>query len=479
MKKIILTTLCLVVFTMLYAQPSATPAAGFYWVKTGTGSYTTGAISTTPGIPDDTSFGINGAPPDSGSPYVQQQIFGNLGDARNTGFEGTGAGTNFPNSSDEVRTVTLTDWLNANPDAAVSNGATSGTVHLQTSATLKILASATPGATGTGAGLDEFRLEVIGGVGGDQSNFFLSAEYALDWSDTRFATSGGSGTQSFNQAELIVPDAGSGSNYEWTTTNCGGCNTWLFTPSTATAVGDSYGEDFNVTSLEDGGMFDVNFTGTASVSIQRIWGNADARVQVGPGMQGYTELMVEYDIWELEAILPVELMSFTATTNKDEVILKWTTASETNNSHFEIERSTDSRNWTKLAKITGAGTTTDLNAYSYIDIEAMKGVYYYRLKQVDFDGNHQYSNMISVDRAAIKQVSVFPNPVKKQLFVRLNQSMDSTISYQIYNANGQVVMSNNLNNERLDVSHLSKGFYLINVIDQTGTMIFNDKFVKQ
>ncbi|HEY1038492.1 MAG TPA: hypothetical protein VGF30_03760, partial [Bacteroidia bacterium] len=90
--------------------------------------------------------------------------------------------------------------------------------------------------------------------------------------------------------------------------------------------------------------------------------------------------------------LPIQLVYFTAEGLKNHTVqLKWQTASETNNNYFELQRSTDDLNFTDIARIDGAGNSNTLINYKYIDENPIQGNNYYRLKQVDFDGNFHYS----------------------------------------------------------------------------------------
>lgn len=95
--------------------------------------------------------------------------------------------------------------------------------------------------------------------------------------------------------------------------------------------------------------------------------------------------------------LPIELVSFEAHLNIDQVDLKWITASELNNDYFTIERSTDGVNFVTVFKVEGAGTTTHEMEYFEIDYSPIVGVVYYRLKQTDFDGKYTYSGLVPVE----------------------------------------------------------------------------------
>lgn len=99
------------------------------------------------------------------------------------------------------------------------------------------------------------------------------------------------------------------------------------------------------------------------------------------------------------APLSIELSSFTVEKVDRMNLLKWETATETDNSHFELERSTDGISWERIATVSGAGTTTVTQAYMYYDSDFESTVNYYRLKQVDFDGHHRHSFIITMDNS--------------------------------------------------------------------------------
>ncbi len=96
--------------------------------------------------------------------------------------------------------------------------------------------------------------------------------------------------------------------------------------------------------------------------------------------------------------IPVELSSFSTVANSDYVELNWTTATELNNSGFEILRSTQNNNdWTNIGFVPGFGTSTETHSYSFTDNDISPGKYFYRLKQIDFDGNYEFSIIVEVE----------------------------------------------------------------------------------
>ena len=95
--------------------------------------------------------------------------------------------------------------------------------------------------------------------------------------------------------------------------------------------------------------------------------------------------------------IPVELISFTAKSNGKEIILNWSTATELNNLGFEIQRSSEGNEFFTIGFVEGHGTTTEQQTYSYIDKNLGNGKNFYRLKQVDYDGSYEYSDVVEVE----------------------------------------------------------------------------------
>ena len=106
-------------------------------------------------------------------------------------------------------------------------------------------------------------------------------------------------------------------------------------------------------------------------------------------------------VYQLNKPVPVELLSFSSFVDDDNVTLSWTTATETNNSGFQIERretkNEKSEEWINIGFISGNGTTTETKSYSYKDENLSAGKYQYRLKQIDFDGTFEYSNIVEAE----------------------------------------------------------------------------------
>lgn len=111
--------------------------------------------------------------------------------------------------------------------------------------------------------------------------------------------------------------------------------------------------------------------------------------------------------------LPIELLNFDARLNEPVVNIDWSTATETNNDYFVVERAGDDLVWKPLMQVQGAGNSSSTISYHEVDREPLNGVSYYRLKQVDFDGHFEYSDVVSVVRThkqAENDLYLFPNP---------------------------------------------------------------------
>ena len=116
--------------------------------------------------------------------------------------------------------------------------------------------------------------------------------------------------------------------------------------------------------------------------------------------------------WNI-SIVPVELTSFTASVSENNVKLLWETASEINNSGFNIERKSANSEYSTVGFVPGFGTTTEPKSYTFSDNNLRTGVYTYRLKQIDFDGTFEYSSEASVEVTAPAEFSLdqnYPNP---------------------------------------------------------------------
>ncbi len=173
------------------------------------------------------------------------------------------------------------------------------------------------------------------------------------------------------------------------------------------------------------------------------------------------------------AVLPVELSSFTSIINKRDVTLNWVTASESNNSGFEIERASNNV-WSKVGSVAGNGTTTSSSSYSYTDRGLATGNYNYRLKQIDFNGNFEYfnlSNEVNIGIPSRYELSQnYPNPFNPSTNINFDLPTDGRVSIKLFDLSGKEVAT--LVNEvktagyysvNFNAAGLSSGIYFYNI----------------
>jgi hypothetical protein len=185
--------------------------------------------------------------------------------------------------------------------------------------------------------------------------------------------------------------------------------------------------------------------------------------------------------------VPVELISFTASSAINNVVLNWITATEINNLGFNIERRTENSTFETIGFVSGAGSTTEQRNYSFIDENLASGNYYYRLKQVDFDGSFEYSNQVEVEVIAPSVYSLeqnYPNPFNPSTNINFNIAEAGMVKLSVYNLLGQEVVllvnefkEAGMHSIVLDASSLTSGVYFYKLesgqFSQTRKMILN------
>lgn len=165
-------------------------------------------------------------------------------------------------------------------------------------------------------------------------------------------------------------------------------------------------------------------------------------------------------------------------------MLKWTTATETNNSGFMIERSSNNIDFSEIAFVNGNGTSTEVTDYEYRDAVLTVGKYFYRLKQIDFDGTATYSNVIEteINGPAVFDLSQnYPNPFNPSTMIKFSLPVDSYVRIELFNTLGEKVdeLTNrdySIGNHEInfDASKLSNGvyYYTISANGLDGSTLF-------
>ncbi|HEX8514688.1 MAG TPA: T9SS type A sorting domain-containing protein [Bacteroidia bacterium] len=188
----------------------------------------------------------------------------------------------------------------------------------------------------------------------------------------------------------------------------------------------------------------------------------------------------------LGAPLPIELLEFSGSKCRENVCLAWTTASETDNDFFTIERTLDGIVFENIAEIDGAGNSTSPVNYFYTDYSAFEGTSYYRLKQTDFNGNFSYSALAPVNYYDVQELSfaVYPNPNSgTNISLEVNGPLQEEILVVVKDITGKenyskvVVLQNTIDNVIvLDPSNkLGSGIYFITATSQQS--IYNKKMI--
>lgn len=186
-----------------------------------------------------------------------------------------------------------------------------------------------------------------------------------------------------------------------------------------------------------------------------------------------------YTLGSLEqAALPVQLLSFEASViENNKVDLTWATLSETNNSFYSIERSRDALNFEVIGTREGAGTSNDIVNYSFIDLNPLEGTSYYRLKQTDFNGDFEYSEIVRInlkpDESPVRY-KLYPNPISKEgrlTIEQIGRVIETSLEYEIVTTNGRTILRGQVEAHERKIhltigNNFHEGIYLIRLKGQ-------------
>ena len=188
--------------------------------------------------------------------------------------------------------------------------------------------------------------------------------------------------------------------------------------------------------------------------------------------------------------LPVELTYFRAEADDNRVTLNWQTASETNNSHFLVQRRTDKGDFENVGRKEGFGTSYEAHTYRFQDRVSAQGTVYYRLKQVDFDGSFEYSDIKAVKgnntqkALALSITGIYPNPFIGQLRMQVSSADDQAITLQLRSISGNLHQQKRLSGARTEnevtwsgLANLPSGTYILTA--QTNNNRVVKRIVKQ
>lgn len=264
----------------------------------------------------------------------------------------------------------------------------------------------------------------------------LSANFTINPSP---ATVGA--TVTFTNTTVLNPDCGS-PDYNWNF----GANASPGTANTAGPHNVTYGV---------GGLKSITLAVTQGVTANCITGATDQETKT----------------LQVNGVLPVELLNFSAVVQENAPFLTWSTASEVNNEYFVVSRSLDGKIFTAIGKVNGHGTSSSVNTYTFIDKDPVSsGSVYYRLSQVDLNGTETIKSTISLFVFKINSVSISPNPTSDYITVNLGAEMEGKATIEITNMIGQKMLIESFdavkgfNFFRLDLSKLPAGYYHISII---------------
>jgi len=221
---------------------------------------------------------------------------------------------------------------------------------------------------------------------------------------------------------------------DWTIRNAGGVGLMrgvhLFDEENAYVVGTPE----QVFKTTNGGITWVSdFNGANTVALYKIK-FTENNTGLICGSQGKFLINTDY--------VPVELAGFAAIVDGNDVQLNWTTETELNNSGFEILRSVDGNNWENIAFVPGFGTVSEPNSYYFTDAELKSGFHFYRLKQIDFDGGFEYSDIVNVFVSSPIDYNLeqnYPNPFNPNTQIKFSISNEVQVNLSVFNILGEKV----------------------------------------
>jgi hypothetical protein len=186
---------------------------------------------------------------------------------------------------------------------------------------------------------------------------------------------------------------------------------------------------------------------------------------------GYTGSFSPFAFGNSATPLPVELISFNATCMNDFIQIKWTTASEKNNKMFELYKSDNALDWEWIHTESGQGDKASETNYQFMD--SKKQAAYYRLKDIDFDGIENWSQIIFADcESNASKTEIYPNPA--QDFIKVITEIDEKTTLRIVSLEGRVLKTLPLisNQTLVDIKSLISGVYIVEIINQTSKITF-------
>jgi hypothetical protein len=174
--------------------------------------------------------------------------------------------------------------------------------------------------------------------------------------------------------------------------------------------------------------------------------------------------------------LPVELLSFSADRCDQKVCLNWKTATEINSQRFDVERSADGLNWTKITELKAAGNSQRVLNYFTLDSEPLIGIGYYRINMIDLDETSKYSQTKAIEFKNGNQVQIYPNP--SDVSIEIKNCENYNIVF-IDDLSGRRVFTKEINSAdvSLELSALQGGAYFVTLKNLATGLQFTSKII--
>jgi hypothetical protein len=164
-------------------------------------------------------------------------------------------------------------------------------------------------------------------------------------------------------------------------------------------------------------------------------------------------------------VLPVRLISFTLSHQKADVLIQWSTSTEENASHFEVEKSTDGNQWNTISQVNAAGHSGTVMNYSFIDRNSTAPLSYYRLKEVDINGQFVYSSVKSIKSEVSNEILNITSLGQGKVALKFASAVSGKVSVRIISYNGQIMSEQIVNNPlgQIMLNFPNKGNYIVSV----------------
>lgn len=185
--------------------------------------------------------------------------------------------------------------------------------------------------------------------------------------------------------------------------------------------------------------------------------------------------------------LPVQFLNVSAQKKGSGVAISWATASEINNEYFDVEKSNDGGlNWYNVTRTQGSGNSSMTKNYGAYDAKPSVGANYYRIKQVDVDGNSKYSATVVYKLAITKtDISVLANPFTSNITIDFLSDRSQTVNSRLFDNTGRQALSQTITlgkgaaRKTIDANKLTRGMYILQITDEAGQILLTDKLIKQ